>query len=202
VEAEDVQQLVAEGDHASLEVVPKIPKAAYLALTIAAFANSGGGRLLIGAKPGKNILGVDTTKASDAVQRALEQVSPKPEITTSDLPGDGGKEVLLVDIPTGTDTPYAVTSGELVTREGTEIRDMTADEILDRAQSGVVQPDGRIDEQEVYAALNRLSAVIERQGHEIEALRRDASPWRQFYFMVGGVVLGALASWAVVVLTS
>jgi hypothetical protein len=87
---------------------------------IASLANSYGGTLVIGINDRRAVTGVRDLRATlGLVSKAAHLVNPsillEPEATTAD-----GKQIVLLDVPQGYDTPYTTTDGHIPVRSGTK----------------------------------------------------------------------------------
>jgi len=94
-----IKKLIAEGEHQQLDFKFEISDAARLARSLAAFANTDGGKLLIGVKDNGVIRGVRTDEEKYMVENSAQQYC-KPEViySTKEWVLDD-KIVLEVDIP-------------------------------------------------------------------------------------------------------
>jgi len=94
-----IKKLIAEGEHQQLDFKFEISDAARLARSLVAFANTDGGKLLIGVKDNGVIRGVQTDEEKYMVENSAQQYC-KPEVkySTKEWVVDD-KVVLEVDIP-------------------------------------------------------------------------------------------------------
>lgn len=75
-----VKQLIREGEHQQQDFKFRIDDSKKIARTLVAFANTDGGRLLIGVKDNGKIAGVDPTEEIHMIEAAVEMFSqPKLE---------------------------------------------------------------------------------------------------------------------------
>ncbi len=103
-----LQTLIAQGEHQHLDFKFEINDARKIARSFVAFANSGGGRLLIGVKDNGSIAGVRTEEEVYMIEAAASYYcSPVVPFTIRKWDVDG-KTVLEVDIKGGDRKPYFV----------------------------------------------------------------------------------------------
>ena len=94
-----IKNLIAEGEHQKLDFKFEMSDSRKIAKTLVAFANTMGGKLLVGVKDNGNIAGVRSDEEIYMVEAAA-QMFCKPNIHFSTKEWDiEGKTVLEVDIP-------------------------------------------------------------------------------------------------------
>ncbi len=94
-----IQKLIQEGEHQMLDFKFEISDSRRIARSLAAFANTDGGRLLVGVKDNGSIAGVRSDEEIHMIQAAAEMYcQPKVEYTTEEWEING-KTVLEVIIP-------------------------------------------------------------------------------------------------------
>ncbi|MGN0032833.1 MAG: helix-turn-helix domain-containing protein [Candidatus Limimorpha sp.] len=94
-----IQKLIAEGEHQMLDFKFEVSDCKKIARTLAAFANTDGGRLLIGVKDNGSISGIMTEEEKHMIQTAA-QLYCKPEVRFSAKEWNiYGKKVLEVIVP-------------------------------------------------------------------------------------------------------
>ncbi len=101
-----IEQLIAQGEHQQLDFKFRIDDAAKIAKTLVAFANTDGGRLLVGVKDNGNIVGVKSDEDFYVIESAAEIYS-RPvvgfEMRSWKLQG---KTVLEIYIPPSARRPH------------------------------------------------------------------------------------------------
>lgn len=101
-----IHKLIAEGEHVQQDFKFCINDSRKIAKTLVAFANTRGGRLLVGVKDNGNIAGVRSEEEIYMVQAAARLYSrPEIELFTQEWDVDG-KKVLEVVVQPGTSRPY------------------------------------------------------------------------------------------------
>ena len=94
-----IQDLIQEGEHQMLDFKFEISDSRRIARSLAAFANTDGGRLLVGVKDNGSIAGVRSDEEIHMIEAAAEMYcQPKVEYTTEEWEING-KTVLEVIIP-------------------------------------------------------------------------------------------------------
>ena len=94
-----IQKLIEEGEHQMLDFKFEISDSRRIARSLAAFANTDGGRLLVGVKDNGAIAGVRSDEEIHMIEAAAEMYcSPKVEYQTKEWEING-KTVLEVIIP-------------------------------------------------------------------------------------------------------
>lgn len=104
-----IQQLVAEGEHVHQDFKFAITDARKIARSLSAFANTEGGRLLIGVKDNGKIAGIRSEEELYMIEAAATMYC-KPAVTLDNqLYKVEGKDVLEVYVPESKDKPiYAI----------------------------------------------------------------------------------------------
>lgn len=101
-----IKKLISEGEHQMLDFKFEISDSRKIARTMVAFANTDGGRLLVGVKDNGSIAGVRSEEEFYMVEGA-SRIYCKPEIQVKITQWKvDGKTVLEVIIRPGTDKPY------------------------------------------------------------------------------------------------
>lgn len=104
-----IHQLVAEGEHDRQDFKFEISDARKIARSISAFANTGGGRLLVGVKDNGKIAGIRSEEEIYMIEAAASMYcQPKVEIETHTYTVEG-RTVLKIDIEEASTKPvYAL----------------------------------------------------------------------------------------------
>jgi predicted HTH transcriptional regulator len=101
-----IKNLIAEGEGLKLDFKYQISSASKIAKTLVAFANTEGGRLLIGVKDNGNIVGVSSDEEIYMIELAAEQYCKPPvKVEMEDWKVDG-KVVLEVKVPKSEQKPH------------------------------------------------------------------------------------------------
>ncbi|WP_227429293.1 RNA-binding domain-containing protein [Psychrobacter sp. I-STPA6b] len=101
--------LISTGESKTLEFKRELPRYDQIAKTIVAFANTSGGRLLIGVDDDGSLLGIDESSILDLEERIyaslFERISPtiNPDIYALNLEG---KILLVIEVRRGASIPY------------------------------------------------------------------------------------------------
>lgn len=98
-DTEYIHSLIAEGEHQHQDFKFEISDARKIAKTLSAFANTEGGRLLIGVKDNGKIAGVRSAEEQYMIEAAAQvYCTPGVECTMQAYVAEG-RTVLLVDVP-------------------------------------------------------------------------------------------------------
>jgi predicted HTH transcriptional regulator len=103
-----IQTLIVQGEHQHLDFKFEINDARKIARSFVAFANSEGGKLLIGVKDNGSVAGVRTEEEHYMIEAAASYYCLPPVPYSVRKWELEGKTVLEVDIPEGKDKPYLV----------------------------------------------------------------------------------------------
>ena len=109
----DLTQLVVLGEGQHLEFKHRVPRPERIAKEIIAFANCGGGRLLLGVGDDGTLQGVrDAEEEEFALRRALRRHSDPPvEVLTERVPISKKRDVILVVVPASPRRPHFLVNG-------------------------------------------------------------------------------------------
>lgn len=181
---EELKKLVAQPESAELEFKSRLPDTGNLAALISAFANTNGGRLVVGVRDAGNIIGLDdVARAHLRIEQALKTVSPSVQIETEIISIEG-KSVLVVTIPKGKQSPY-LAAGRALLRVGARIMPITSQALY----SDITKRAKSLDDLRVE--VERLSKILETLNSELIAARSWKTKSRD---MVLGGIIGAAIS--------
>jgi len=129
--AEKLNQLIAQGENLAVEFKREDVSPDSLAKEMVAFANAGGGSILIGVEDDGQISGIQNTKIDEAwaVNIARNNIIPALNITTS-FAMVGEFNVLCIEVPKGKDKPYQTNKFQFLIRVGSTNRVATQTELL------------------------------------------------------------------------
>src|SRR5512143_2731566 len=103
-----LKKLIAEGENQHLDFKYCISDSRKIARTLSAFANSDGGRLLIGVRDNGSIAGIRSDEEIYMVDTAAHLFC-RPEISYTTIQhAIGGKTILEVNVIKGNKRPYQV----------------------------------------------------------------------------------------------
>lgn len=102
----DIKTLIAQGEGEQLDFKHTIKDARKISIALTAFANTKGGKLLIGVKDNGTIKGCDPNEEIFMLESALDRYcKPQPKVTFEPLRVEG-KTILKVVIEAGPEQPY------------------------------------------------------------------------------------------------
>ncbi len=146
ITAEGIKRAVEHGENNQLEFKSRLPPQPVLSSTVAAFANTKGGTILIGIDEEQGIVGVP----DEYVEPQLDRLSKIAGSATTTVTGYGvqqvdGKNVLWVSVdPVPPHSPPILTPrGEFFTRQGTTIvrEAVPQEKLLQIPKHGVATPE-------------------------------------------------------------
>ena len=104
---ESTIQLIKRGEGLTIEFKRTIDRAFKIAKTIASFANTSGGVLLIGVGDNGEILGIESELHElQKLEKAVSQLMEKPIIPQFKIQTIDGKKLLLIEIAESTEKPH------------------------------------------------------------------------------------------------
>lgn len=111
---QELTQLVSLGEGANLEFKRKVPRPERIAKELIAFANTKGGRLLLGVDDDSTIVGLrDAEEEEFALRRAMNgHASPLVEFTVERVPVAKRRDVVLVSVPESAKKPHFLRSSQ------------------------------------------------------------------------------------------
>ncbi len=101
-----IEALIAQGEHQQLDFKFEVSDSKKIARTFSAFANTGGGRLLIGVKDNGHIAGVRSEEEFYMIEAASTMYTRPNVPFTATRWEINGKTVLEVYIPPGIEKPH------------------------------------------------------------------------------------------------
>ncbi|MDA0873571.1 MAG: ATP-binding protein [Bacteroidetes bacterium] len=107
---DDIKRLVARGEGRHLEFKRRVPEPERLAKEVVAFANSGGGHLLLGVDDDGTIVGVkDSEEEEFALREALDMhIRPGLSWTSERIRVTAKRDVILVTVPDSKRKPHFI----------------------------------------------------------------------------------------------
>lgn len=119
---ENLENLIQGGESESLEFKEKVPDKWDLAAAVSGFANSDGGRLLIGVSDSAEVVGCELEKLADRFTNIMHaHCEPVPPFTTGSLTVRD-TNIVVVNVAAGDDKPYIVKDHGTYVRVGATTR--------------------------------------------------------------------------------
>ncbi len=101
-----LKELIAEGEHQTQDFKFAISDSKKIARSLAAFANSNGGRLLVGVKDNGRVAGVSSDEEYYMIEAAASMYCQPPVVFETALWEEDGKTVLEVIVPKSAHKPH------------------------------------------------------------------------------------------------
>ncbi|MGB0649353.1 MAG: helix-turn-helix domain-containing protein [Rhodothermales bacterium] len=107
---EEIKRLVARGEGRHLEFKRRVPEPERVAKEVVAFANSGGGRLLIGVDDSGEIVGVRDSEEEEFSLRTALGMNCRPSVRwmTERIAVSAKRDVIMVTVPDSPRKPHFI----------------------------------------------------------------------------------------------
>ncbi len=132
----ELRELIIKGEGHHLEFKQEEENNNDYAKAIVSFANTDGGKILIGIKDDGTIVGVSN---SDSIMQRIGNIAYnncEPPITIiQETANINGKIIVIVNVPKGTQRPYKTNNGKYYVRSSNLCRDASREELLRIFQS-------------------------------------------------------------------
>lgn len=141
-----IEALIEQGEHQQLDFKFEVNDSKKIARTLSAFANTDGGRLLIGVKDNGNISGVRSEEEYYMIEAASKMYT-RPEVPFEATRWNiNGKTVLEVYIAPSPDKPYTAPDKDDKYKAYIRVADenILANDVLVRAWQKKQKPDGTL----------------------------------------------------------
>jgi predicted HTH transcriptional regulator len=165
-----LKKLIAEGENQQLDFKYCVSDSRKIARTLSAFANSDGGRLLIGVRDNGSIAGIKSDEEIYMVDTAA-QIFCRPKIDFSTKQHTiGGKTVLEVEVTKGNNRPYQAKdeNGKWLTYFRHNDQNLVANKVLlqvwrkEEKKSGVLVKFGKAENSLMEYLANNGSITLSR----------------------------------------
>ncbi len=199
VQPDPVQEARRQGEGERLSfhkrITPKGGEQERILRDVVAMANGQGGRIIVGAsgKSTEPVVGVERPRlTARELEEALAQRVVPPVNARVSTAAVRGKHVILIDVPPGTDKPYALDGQEIYVRRGKETRLAYRDEIIALVRQEPLPPEEPLPGTEVAEekqeeppkeALPRDGALEGRlpPGDGVEIVRVEERQGKRYY---------------------
>ncbi|WP_219135750.1 helix-turn-helix domain-containing protein [Janthinobacterium sp. UMAB-60] len=180
----EILELIFSGESQSLELKTSIRDPSILAKLIGSFANSQGGKIIIGVTEPLEIVGIDELLTRRVYEAACRRLTPEPKTKLSIIEADG-KRVAVIDVERSKE--IVLSEGSAYVRQGTLTQPMAWKQMRQHLPP---QPDA--------STIESLTKAIERQSKLIEEMHeqnRKSNSWQARCKQQGiGFFLGVAAS--------
>ena len=159
-------RLIDKGESQTLDFKRKITHPKKIAKTLVSFANTQGGKLLIGVDDDKKIIGVDPDEEKYIVNEALVQYcQPTFELDYLAIEDTYGKYVLIVSIPESQNKPHFVIGTDQTKKAYVRMNDksiLASKMLLKNMQKGIVENTAKRNLNKVQQVLLEYLSVHEK----------------------------------------
>jgi len=159
-------RLIDKGESQTLDFKRKITHPKKIAKTLVSFANTKGGKLLIGVDDDKRIIGVDPDEEKYIVNEALLQYClPTFELDYLAVEDTYGNYVLIVNIPESQNKPHFVAGNDQSKKAYVRMNDksiLASNMLLKNMQKGVVENTATKNLSKVQQVLFEYLAIHEK----------------------------------------
>lgn len=198
--------ILARGEDSRHQFKENFSNVDSLAAELVAFANSGGGMLIVGANDAGEVLGLtaaDINRLNQLLSNAASQ-SVRPPINPISLNVQTARGLLMViQAPDGLNRPYTDNQGRIWVKSGADKRHVTAREEMQRLfqQAGLVYADEVLVAQATVADIdhralaeyfeNRYREPLDETGQSLERLLQNMGLARDGVLTLAGLLLFA-----------
>jgi hypothetical protein len=145
---------------------------------VVAFANGDGGTVYLGVGPAsrRSVPGLpDADQLREELTTAIrEQVEPPIGLEIDPITYEN-KQILVVNVPAGTERPYALATGEILVRRGDETASARRDEIVRMVRGEAVSEQPAPERPAVRAPEQPATPAPERPKHERQERQQSRS---------------------------
>jgi len=170
VTIEELNDLIKNGENESVEFKTRLPDPRIIAKFLSAFANTKGGKLIIGIDDRGNIFGVeDIERAYRILKEATSQIDPHLEISIDIVPFKD-KTVVVVEVPKSDKSLHSF-QGVIFQRNAAETRAIpTKEGFTSPISSKKIIEDinkEKLSDNELHQELIVLANAVERLNNQI-----------------------------------
>lgn len=175
-------ELIREGEHLHQDFKFEINDSRKISRSLSAFANTSGGRLLIGVKDNGTIIGIRTDEEFYMVESAA-QIYSRPEIPfQTKIWKQEGKTVLEITVPESKNKPHFVRNADGTEEAFIRIKDenILAPDVLIRVWQKQNHPKGTLvrysqDEEILLRFLDRHDSITQTQFERLAKISKRAA---------------------------
>ncbi len=138
MEPSEIIKLLQKGEDSFRQFKTKFMSIDNLAVEISAFANGGGGRILVGVNDDGESTGLnkeEIQKYNQWISNSTSQKIEPPIFVQTEVVEVDNKLVLIISVPQGTSKPYSVSKNQFWVKNGSDKRRATRDELFRLMQS-------------------------------------------------------------------
>lgn len=198
----ELQNILERGEDSSHQFKENFTSIDSLAVEISAFANTDGGMIIIGVSDSGDLSGLgkeDIQRLNQWISNAASQKIDKPVYVKTEVLVCGGKRIMTIQVPRGSNKPYAVNRVDVWVKSGADKRRAPIEEVLRLAHgSGLffadeLETEATIKNFDIEFFTRRYKRYykeeLERLGIPIEQLLRNVKLLRNERLTLAGLLL-------------
>jgi predicted HTH transcriptional regulator len=178
--AEDAElvELLRQGESREVEFKKRIPDARIAAREMAAIANSGSGRLIVGVEEGLGAIGLEDPESTRRlIDNAIHLIEPPPHVDTY-VREVNGRAVVVADVQ-GPSPPYVGPDGAIARRASDGARLAFSGAELQAAFRDKAAAAARPPDEEIAEALERMNTQLEEANSRLQETLQQLYEERQ-----------------------
>ncbi|WP_434655945.1 RNA-binding domain-containing protein [Thermoanaerobacterium thermosaccharolyticum] len=198
---DELIKLIKKGEDSYTQFKSMINSPDALASEICAFANTDGGKIVVGVSDNGEIIGVsDINYLNQIISNvASQKIEPPISVLTQNIIFDD-KLVVIIDVPKGDNKPYAANRTDYWIKVGADKRRATREELRRLMQSSgniyadeMVVPNTSIEDIDMYAFRDfyekEYGSAIEENGIPVERLLNNLKLMKDSSLTLAGLLL-------------
>ena len=173
----EIEQEMRKGEDSFRQFKERFSSIDHLAAEIAAFANSGGGNIIVGVSDDGTLIGIETQtlrQLNQWISNATTQKIEPPLFVETQTIEIRGRLVLVITVPRGDYKPYSVNKGDFWVKNGADKRRATREELYRLMQSSGLSHADEMSLQESLEDFDYLTfteSYRDMFGSELEELQ-------------------------------
>lgn len=176
---ESISDLIMRGEGDELELKINLRDSGLLARLISSFANTKGGKIIIGVKENGELVGVNTSIIKRIFDSALKKISPIPKTSLEFIQSDN-KDFAVIQIEKSISPIIA--EGGFYIRKDTLTHPISPEDISFAIKSFPK----KLDNEDLYKAIAKQTEIIEKLREELKENNSIRSKLKDY--LLGGII--------------